>query len=70
MPFRLLPEAESSGWLDTLYLSDTLRISTGNKGTSRPPPDPTPAIPLSRPTQEALAPKAGFFFAQELERTA
>jgi len=34
VPFRLLPEAEASGWLDTLYLSDSLRISIGNKGTT------------------------------------
>jgi len=34
VPFRLLPEAEASGWLDTLYLSESLRISVGNKGTT------------------------------------
>lgn len=38
VPFRLLPEAEASGWLDTLFLSDRLRISVGNKGA--PPPLP------------------------------
>lgn len=32
VPFRLLGK-EAEGYLDTSYLSETLRISTGNKGT-------------------------------------
>uniref|UniRef100_A0A7S4FAQ2 Plastid lipid-associated protein/fibrillin conserved domain-containing protein n=1 Tax=Chrysotila carterae TaxID=13221 RepID=A0A7S4FAQ2_CHRCT len=32
-PFRLLGD-EAVGWLDTLYLSRTTRISAGNKGTT------------------------------------
>jgi hypothetical protein len=33
VPFRLLGK-EAEGWIDTSYLSDRLRISTGNKGTT------------------------------------
>ena len=33
VPFRLLGK-EAEGYLDTTYLSETLRISTGNKGTT------------------------------------
>ena len=33
MPFRLLGD-EASGYLDTRYVSDTLRVSRGNKGTT------------------------------------
>lgn len=33
VPFRLLGD-EARGWLDTTYLSDNLRISKGNKGTT------------------------------------
>mmetsp|Transcript_16656 Transcript_16656/g.22952 ORF Transcript_16656/g.22952 Transcript_16656/m.22952 type:complete len:304 (+) Transcript_16656:3-914(+) len=33
VPFKLLGK-EAQGWLDTSYLSDTLRISRGNKGTT------------------------------------
>lgn len=33
VPFRLLGK-EAEGYLDTLYLSDTLRVSKGNKGTT------------------------------------
>ena len=32
VPFKLLGK-EAEGYIDTTYLSDTLRISTGNKGT-------------------------------------
>ena len=32
VPFRLLGK-EAEGWLDTSYLSEAMRISTGNKGT-------------------------------------
>jgi len=33
VPFRLLGD-EAKGWLDTVYVSDCLRISSGNKGTT------------------------------------
>jgi len=33
VPFRLLGD-EASGYLDTRYVSDTLRVSKGNKGTT------------------------------------
>ena len=33
VPFKLLGD-EAKGWLDTTYLSETLRISRGNKGTT------------------------------------
>ena len=33
VPFRLLGD-EASGYLDTRYVSDTLRVSRGNKGTT------------------------------------
>ena len=33
VPFKLLGD-EAKGWLDTLYLSDRVRISKGNKGTT------------------------------------
>ena len=33
MPFKLLGK-EAEGYLDTLYLSERLRISRGNKGTT------------------------------------
>ena len=33
MPFKLLGD-EAKGWLDTKYLSQRLRISVGNKGTT------------------------------------
>lgn len=33
VPFKLLGD-EAKGWLDTTYLSDDLRISRGNKGTT------------------------------------
>uniref|UniRef100_A0A7S0TIB1 Plastid lipid-associated protein/fibrillin conserved domain-containing protein n=2 Tax=Hemiselmis andersenii TaxID=464988 RepID=A0A7S0TIB1_HEMAN len=33
VPFQLLGK-EASGWLDTTYLSDRLRVSKGNKGTT------------------------------------
>mmetsp|Transcript_15217 Transcript_15217/g.46145 ORF Transcript_15217/g.46145 Transcript_15217/m.46145 type:complete len:243 (+) Transcript_15217:31-759(+) len=33
VPFRLLGD-EAKGWLDTPYVSDTLRVSKGNKGTT------------------------------------
>ena len=33
VPFRLLGD-EAKGWLDTTYLSNQLRISRGNKGTT------------------------------------
>mmetsp|Transcript_27375 Transcript_27375/g.45764 ORF Transcript_27375/g.45764 Transcript_27375/m.45764 type:complete len:298 (+) Transcript_27375:128-1021(+) len=33
VPFKLLGN-EAKGWLDTIYLSETLRISRGNKGTT------------------------------------
>lgn len=32
VPFRLLGD-EVKGWIDTTYLSPTLRVSRGNKGT-------------------------------------
>jgi hypothetical protein len=33
VPFRLLGD-EARGWLETTYLSPSLRISRGNKGTT------------------------------------
>ena len=33
VPFKLLGD-EAKGWLETLYLSEALRISLGNKGTT------------------------------------
>ena len=33
VPFRLLGD-EARGWLDTTYLSQRLRVSRGNKGTT------------------------------------
>mmetsp|Transcript_4902 Transcript_4902/g.16059 ORF Transcript_4902/g.16059 Transcript_4902/m.16059 type:complete len:244 (-) Transcript_4902:25-756(-) len=33
VPFRLLGD-EAKGWIDTAYASKTLRVSTGNKGTT------------------------------------
>ena len=33
VPFKLLGK-EAEGWLDTEFLGDELRISTGNKGTT------------------------------------
>ena len=33
VPFKLLGK-EAEGYLDTLYLSDRVRISRGNKGTT------------------------------------
>lgn len=33
VPFKLLGD-EAKGWLDTTYLSSTIRISRGNKGTT------------------------------------
>jgi hypothetical protein len=33
VPFRLLGN-EAKGWLDTTYLSERLRVSRGNKGTT------------------------------------
>lgn len=45
VPFRLLGD-EARGWLDTSYVSNRLRVSTGNKGTtfilSRHDSDPVP----------------------------
>ena len=35
VPFKLLGK-EAEGYLDTSYLSETLRVSTGNKGTTFP----------------------------------
>ena len=33
VPFKLLGD-EAKGWLDTRYLSERLRVSVGNKGTT------------------------------------
>ena len=33
VPFQLLGE-EAKGWLDTVYLSESVRVSRGNKGTA------------------------------------
>ena len=33
VPFKLLGD-EAKGWLDTRYLSQRLRVSVGNKGTT------------------------------------
>lgn len=45
VPFRLLGD-EAKGWLDTTYLSESVRISRGNKGTT---------FVLVRDTEERLA---------------